>query len=894
MKKLLIFTILLIANLGVAGDALYYYAGGKKIYFSQCEDMISIKWQKDMKHEEKTKILSVESSIKSWFDVSKYQVTILQVDAERASELLDKLISYSKVICAHFLLYTIPNDTLIITDELIVKFKSGLTVRQVEQTYKVKLLREDPYSDDYKIFTVFNDSPLNALEIANILTERGVVQYACPNFLRKLHWHSNDTWYSNQWALPKIDAPLAWRYTTGSPNIIIAVLDNGVDLPHLDLSPIIVTGTIENGQISSYPQGVVFGSFLRQKLFALWTEKVGSNYYLVRKIINLPPPYANVRTVGQSDIPEATAYNNSRRLIHDANNVLHLAFTSGDNIYHTCLQDTGWSTPVLVGAGRYPALCANTDNRLYSTFALNTTAPDFREELCLAVKNGNSWTQPMPIAHNYYSYRWGIGAPSFVTNDSMGYFVFETAYGSTYHQGPDVPFPPIVIIHGYGIVYGKFPLAYPEDCQWQMLDTVPLHPIPIDTSIYQDSLVNKLISPSITVDAEGVVHILWEGMGDSLYYYQIKEPLIIRQVLPGTGIDYPFITMRGDQIDHIWCAANVIKHRYGWTGITALSGVETIAECENPFSSGSYLTWTKKDNFLFHLYYGVIPASGAIEPIEINYSTDLIAYPQILFNPKPASLDLVWTEYSLADSLGYIYYLNLPIEEPPPLYAFDMGQETPVPICIQRDGFMTLGPEDYQTFDYDSTELVYHLTLHSPHTKYKIRWTYYHQELDKLKLQLSVDDILHHNRWVNPGEIVVEETYLPDVTVQDNEITIRVKVLEGTIAVFSGLEIETEQVGGGGPMGEEAPIVSPFFFAKMYPNPTKGVLKIRFNSPDERKVTIKLYDVSGRLVQQEDLLIARVGMNEVLIKPEGLSAGVYFVSVETIGYKKVEKAILLK
>ncbi|MGQ9702882.1 MAG: T9SS type A sorting domain-containing protein, partial [bacterium] len=78
------------------------------------------------------------------------------------------------------------------------------------------------------------------------------------------------------------------------------------------------------------------------------------------------------------------------------------------------------------------------------------------------------------------------------------------------------------------------------------------------------------------------------------------------------------------------------------------------------------------------------------------------------------------------------------------------------------------------------------------------------------------------------------------------------------------------------------------------PNPAQRMIKIRFNSPDERKITIKLYDVCGRLVHQEDITKSKIGMNEILIKQEGLSAGVYFVRIETIGYEKTEKAILLK
>ena len=57
---------------------------------------------------------------------------------------------------------------------------------------------------------------------------------------------------------------------------------------------------------------------------------------------------------------------------------------------------------------------------------------------------------------------------------------------------------------------------------------------------------------------------------------------------------------------------------------------------------------------------------------------------------------------------------------------------------------------------------------------------------------------------------------------------------------------------------------------------------------------IKLYDVCGRCVYQENIIRSRVGMNEVVIRPEKLSSGVYFVRLETEGYDKIEKAILLK
>lgn len=46
----------------------------------------------------------------------------------------------------------------------------------------------------------------------------------------------NDPFYGDQWYLPQIGAPTAWGITTGDSDLIIAVLDTGVDLDHPDLA----------------------------------------------------------------------------------------------------------------------------------------------------------------------------------------------------------------------------------------------------------------------------------------------------------------------------------------------------------------------------------------------------------------------------------------------------------------------------------------------------------------------------------------------------------------------------------------------------------------------------------------------------------------------------------
>ncbi len=66
---------------------------------------------------------------------------------------------------------------------------------------------------------------------------------ACsPNFLRKRFLVPSDSFVSSQSNLLKgspsgVDAPLAWEYSTGSREVVIAILDSGLDYTHPDLLP---------------------------------------------------------------------------------------------------------------------------------------------------------------------------------------------------------------------------------------------------------------------------------------------------------------------------------------------------------------------------------------------------------------------------------------------------------------------------------------------------------------------------------------------------------------------------------------------------------------------------------------------------------------------------------
>jgi subtilisin family serine protease len=92
------------------------------------------------------------------------------------------------------------------------------------------------------------DGSLSVEEAAVQMARDPRVEFAEPNYLLYPATLPNDSLFNQQWALynaasfvegkPRadIDAPRAWDITTGSDNLVVAVIDVGVDLSHPDLA----------------------------------------------------------------------------------------------------------------------------------------------------------------------------------------------------------------------------------------------------------------------------------------------------------------------------------------------------------------------------------------------------------------------------------------------------------------------------------------------------------------------------------------------------------------------------------------------------------------------------------------------------------------------------------
>jgi subtilisin family serine protease/PKD repeat protein len=70
-----------------------------------------------------------------------------------------------------------------------------------------------------------------------VLNEDPAVEWAEPDYLAyAADTIPNDPLFAGQWGLSQIDAPGAWDVVTGTPLVVIAVLDSGLDMSHPDLA----------------------------------------------------------------------------------------------------------------------------------------------------------------------------------------------------------------------------------------------------------------------------------------------------------------------------------------------------------------------------------------------------------------------------------------------------------------------------------------------------------------------------------------------------------------------------------------------------------------------------------------------------------------------------------
>jgi len=81
---------------------------------------------------------------------------------------------------------------------------------------------------------------------------------------------------------------------------------------------------------------------------------------------------------------------------------------------------------------------------------------------------------------------------------------------------------------------------------------------------------------------------------------------------------------------------------------------------------------------------------------------------------------------------------------------------------------------------------------------------------------------------------------------------------------------------------------------ELYPNPVQSLLEISYQLPAREDVTVKIFDVTGRLVQSITSESTGAGLHHVVWNTNGEPSGIYFVQLKTASYTVTKKAVVYR
>ena len=151
------------------------------------------------------------------------------------------------------------------------------------------------------------------------------------------------------------------------------------------------------------------------------------------------------------------------------------------------------------------------------------------------------------------------------------------------------------------------------------------------------------------------------------------------------------------------------------------------------------------------------------------------------------------------------------------------------------------------------------------------------------------------------GNLLIEKAYLTDI--QEEHISLETNSLDeedSYISIQYTFLDQFKNVIAQGFMSQKV-IAVPDEFAlhQNYPNPFNPVTTIHYDIPEETHVNLIVYDILGREVkmllnQTEQPGYKSIRWNGRNNAGQEISAGMYFYRLETTGFVKVHKMVLLK
>ena len=604
-----------------------------------------------------------------------------------------------------------------------------------------------------------------------------------------------------------------------------------------------------------------------------------------------------------TDDPSSLVYNGNRHLARKPNTQeLHLVYTDrGKVIYrYSSNGGTDWTSPTDIGEGKFPATILSSDYLPAVTWTDDEGGLWYRRKI-----SATEWSETYHLYSPFPSpYIPHVNGPPSIAIVREGLVDFGHILVPLIKR----PYPPINEEHLWSIVDCVFPLIDPYQVVFEAIEEFGLSPCSY---------------PSIVkCDVDNSLHAVWQREDKMCYATRaIGQPwynLGPQFGLEGMQSGHPFVETYGDSVFVLW-------HHQG-----------NGPEASDVYRASAYIPFQPPDFSWFNLSQS--PNTKSLYPVNASgmfnvYVDEIIPppdskfeifcqYPGGLFNLSQTPTKSLYPHAVARVTGGWIYLYTTWLEGndspyeirfkrlrfPSPQFATAFltspnGLETPSPYLIQRDSFIS---EWQIPVDIGYETITYKFPL-EPGYRYKIKLIAYHESSGEWREWVKIDNKLKHLVKYKAYERETLELWVPPAYYQDGRIEVAFARISGAFATGGPIfvyrcEYEDEIFTGGSPdgmMAQENQLFSITSFA-ITPNPFTEKLNIKYQTPNGDKVSLKIYDVSGRLIKQFSRLTIQQS-NQIVWHGDDengriVSQGVYFLRVENLdtGESSVHKILRIK
>ncbi|MFN8374691.1 MAG: S8 family serine peptidase [Anaerolineae bacterium] len=259
---LLLTTLVPSINAQQSTSGYYYYASGQVINLQVSTEWVAVRLGRGRTAANTPALTTVSGigDVSQAIEVDSPRVTLLPLAAGNSTAATASAIQRSTTLNVEWAnpVFTYGDAEYFVSDQFMAAFPASMTEAQINAynaQYSVQVVQRMPNSlENLYLLQVTAASGRNALDMANLYQTGGVALYGSPNFGRlynrgpQRNFVPNDGYFTSQWHLNNtaqyigatadadIDAPEAWEYTQGSNSVIVAYLDDGMQLNHPDLS----------------------------------------------------------------------------------------------------------------------------------------------------------------------------------------------------------------------------------------------------------------------------------------------------------------------------------------------------------------------------------------------------------------------------------------------------------------------------------------------------------------------------------------------------------------------------------------------------------------------------------------------------------------------------------